>query len=87
METAKILTNFRAPIDLRNHFDQVCKLSRRTRSSVLIELMSGYVLEKSGLIIQQIEDLRSLNRILTDQASSSSSPATAQANSSWDVWR
>lgn len=41
------LTNFNAPVATRRRFDAICHASGRTRTSVLVDLMTSYVLEQS----------------------------------------
>lgn len=40
------LVNFNAPIAVRKRFDALCMANGRTRTSVLLELMTNYVLEE-----------------------------------------
>lgn len=44
------LINFNAPNSTRLRFDKVCQLVGRTRTSVLVELMNGYILTKANEI-------------------------------------
>lgn len=44
------LINFNAPNSTRLRFDKVCQLVGRTRTSVLVELMNGYILTKGNEI-------------------------------------
>jgi hypothetical protein len=50
MTTDTTLINFNAPNSTRLRFDKVCQLVGRTRTSVLVELMNGYVLTKANEI-------------------------------------
>lgn len=43
----KSLTNFNAPDTVRQRFDAICQASGRTRTSVLVELMTDYILHQS----------------------------------------
>lgn len=47
MTTDTTLINFNAPNSTRLRFDKVCHLTGRTRTSVLVELMNGYILSQS----------------------------------------
>lgn len=38
-----VLTNFNIPADMRSRLDEACMASGRTRTSVLIELIEGYI--------------------------------------------
>ena len=46
----KSLTNFNAPDTVRQRFDAICHASGRTRTSVLVELMTDYILHQSQLL-------------------------------------
>ncbi len=50
MTTDTTLINFNAPNSTRQRFDKVCQLVGRTRTSVLVELMNGYILTKANEI-------------------------------------
>lgn len=43
-----ILINFNVPNSTKHRFDKVCHLTGRTRTSVLVELMNGYILSQSS---------------------------------------
>ena len=47
------LTNFQVPQKIRDRFDRVCKLSGRSRSSVLIELMEDYTVRQTRILLQK----------------------------------
>ncbi|WP_146107644.1 hypothetical protein [Porphyrobacter sp. HT-58-2] len=51
------LTNFNVPIDTRRRFDAICHASGRTRTSVLVELMTNYVLEEGRRLIERRKEL------------------------------
>jgi len=51
--TRPILINFNVPIDTRNRFDVICHASGKTRTSVLVELMTNYVLDESKRLIER----------------------------------
>lgn len=51
--TRPILINFNVPIDTRNRFDMICHAGGKTRTSVLIELMTNYVLEEGKRLIER----------------------------------
>jgi len=66
------LTNFNAPITTRTRFDQICELSGRTRTSVLIELMERHIIEQGKVLesrnrqIEKVDDtLRKSRRIMS----------------------
>ena len=39
------LTNFNVPLPTRKRFDAICRASGRTRTSVLVELMTDHILK------------------------------------------
>lgn len=57
------LINFNAPDPIRVRFDKICQLSGRTRTSVLVELMSTYVTTKGAELKEENE-----RYLLIDQA-------------------
>jgi hypothetical protein len=85
---ASYLTNFNAPIDTRNRFDAICHASGRTRTSVLVELMTDYILNQSQQLatrnhrFQIVDQMLGDNRASNDDSSlpSSSSPLSRNRN-------
>ena len=55
------LTNFNVPTDTRRRFDAICQASGRTRTSVLVELMSNYVLEEGKRLVERRKELGDLD--------------------------
>lgn len=55
------LTNFNAPITTRRRFDVICHASGRTRTSVLVELMTKYVLEEGKRLVERQKELGDLD--------------------------
>jgi predicted DNA-binding protein len=47
MNNQSVLVNFNVPNSTKYRFDKVCHLTGRTRTSVLVELMNGYILSQS----------------------------------------
>jgi hypothetical protein len=80
------LTNFKAPIDTRNRFDAICQASGRTRTSVLVELMSDYILNQSqrlatrSLRFQLIDQMLGDNRVSNGDGLLPSSPSPLSQN-------
>ena len=68
------LINFRIPIDLKDQFDQMCRLNCQSRTSILRELMKAYVRDQLQLIKDQLEDQMAFKSFLSDQSSSESRP-------------
>ena len=56
------LTNFNVPIDTRRRFDAICHASGRTRTSVLVELMTDYVLAQGARLADQARRLASIEQ-------------------------
>ena len=44
------LVNFNIPNNLKDRFDDVCRMSGRTRTSMLIELIASYVIDQSAVL-------------------------------------
>jgi hypothetical protein len=55
------LTNFNVPISTRKRFDAICHASGRTRTSVLVELMTRYVLEEGRRLVERQKELGDLD--------------------------
>jgi hypothetical protein len=64
------LTNFKAPIDTRNRFDAICQASGRTRTSVLVELMSDYILNQSQQLATRNHGFQIVDQMLGDNMAS-----------------
>lgn len=80
------LTNFNAPIPLRSRFDAICHASGRTRTSVLVELMTDYILHQSQLLatrshqFQMLDELLGENSVSKDERSFPSNQPLASRN-------
>lgn len=66
METTS-LTNFNVPLPLRNRFDAICHASGRTRTSVLVGLMTDYILHQSQLLATQNQKLELVDQMLEEK--------------------
>ena len=56
-----ILVNFRAPKSIIETLDQLSKFYHRTRTSILLDLISGWISERTydvPLKVQQMKDLK-----------------------------
>ena len=64
----KILINFLVPIETHEAFDAICDLEGRSRTSVLVSLMTGFIASEGQRII---DDRRLRNRLreITSEAS------------------
>ena len=47
MNNKSVLVNFNVPNSTKHRFDKVCHMTGKTRTSVLVELMNGYILSQS----------------------------------------
>jgi predicted DNA-binding protein len=57
-----MLVNFRAPKDVIETLDQLSRFHHRTRTSILLDLITGWINEKTSdipLKIRQLKDLKS----------------------------
>lgn len=48
-----LLTNFNAPLQIRQRFDAICRVSGRTRTSVLVDLMESYVISQGDKLAER----------------------------------
>ena len=48
-----LLTNFNAPLHIRQRFDAICRVSGRTRTSVLVDLMESYVISQGDKLAER----------------------------------
>jgi len=55
------LTNFNAPVAVRKHFDTICRTSGRTRTSVLIELMTTFVLTEGKRLAERDKQFHNID--------------------------
>lgn len=60
------LTNFNVPFGTRKRFDEVCRASGRTRTSVLVELMDDYVLNQGKLLANRATELVKVEQSICD---------------------
>jgi len=56
------LINFNTPIDVRKRFDAICHASGRTRTSVLVELMTNYVLQEGRRLMDRQNTFQDLDK-------------------------
>lgn len=55
------LTNFNVPLPTRKRFDAICRASGRTRTSVLVELMTDYILKEGRRLTDQQSELEQID--------------------------
>lgn len=59
-----LLTNFNVPCSLRKRFDEVCRASGRTRTSVLVEMMQNYTLSQGSVLAARNEEFEKIDQAL-----------------------
>ena len=59
--TQTTLTNFNVPSRTRQRFDEVCHASGRTRTSVLVELMTDHILKEGRRLTDQQSELERID--------------------------
>ena len=55
------LTNFNVPLPTRKRFDAICRASGRTRTSVLVELMTNHILKEGRRLTDQQSELEQID--------------------------
>jgi hypothetical protein len=55
------LTNFNVPLPTRKRFDAICRASGRTRTSVLVELMTDHILKEGRRLTDQQSELEQID--------------------------
>ncbi|OYU33187.1 hypothetical protein [Novosphingobium sp. PASSN1] len=60
MEDMKLI-NFNASVGTRRRFDAICHASGRTRTSVLVELMTNYILHEGKRLADRQKELGDLD--------------------------
>ena len=58
------LTNFNAPVTTRRRFDAICHASGRTRTAVLVDLMTDYILQQSQQLLDRDRQLERIDQLL-----------------------
>ena len=82
----KSLTNFNAPVTVLQRFDAICHASGRTRTSVLVELMTDYILHQSQHLatrnhqFQMVDELLGENSVSKGERSFPSNQTLASRN-------
>ena len=82
------LTNFNVTLRTRDRFDAICHASGRTRTSVLVELMTDYILHQSQLLatrnlqFQMVDELLGENTVSKGERSYSSNQTLSNRNTS-----
>lgn len=60
----KTLTNFIVPDHIKSRFDEVCRASGRTRTSVLVEMMENYTLSQGRILADRNEEFEKVDQTL-----------------------
>lgn len=60
----KTLTNFIVPDHIKSRFDEVCRASGRTRTSVLVEMMENYTLSQGRVLAARTEEIEMIDQAL-----------------------
>ena len=55
------LTNCNVPLPTRKRFDAICRASGRTRTSVLVELMTDHILKEGRRLTDQQSELEQID--------------------------
>lgn len=58
------LINFNSPNNIKEKFDIICHVSGRTRTSVLVEMMEGYILTQSKVLEVRACELEKANQTI-----------------------
>jgi predicted DNA-binding protein len=64
--TNTTLTNFNVPLRTRKRFDEVCHASGRTRTSVLVELMEGFILQQGPVLAERTKRLQEVDHSIRE---------------------
>jgi hypothetical protein len=62
------LTNFNVPVATRRRFDAICHASGRTRTSVLVDLMTDYILQQSQQLYNRDRQLERIDQQLEENS-------------------
>jgi hypothetical protein len=62
----KKLINFNADQNTINTFDAICHANGRTRTSVLVELVTSYILNESKAVSKRVSEFNKIKRALEE---------------------
>jgi hypothetical protein len=62
------LINFNVSTTIRQRFDAICHASGRTRTSVLVDLMTDYVLQQSQQLFNRDRQLERIDQLLEENS-------------------
>jgi len=62
----KILMNFNVSSSIKERFDVICHVNGKTRTSVLVELMTNYVLDEGKRLIERQKEFGHFDRSFQD---------------------
>jgi len=66
----KKLINFNADPNTINTFDAICHANGRTRTSVLVELVTGYILNESKAVSKRVSEFNKIKKALDENLNS-----------------
>ena len=63
-KTSKKLINFYVTKEMKNEFDEICRVSGRTRTQVLVSLMTDHVIKSKPILEAHFEKLKETDKTL-----------------------
>ena len=84
MNPDTILTNFNVSQDIRDRFDDVCRLAGKTRTKVLVELMDGYIMSMGPELAKRYPAIASFDQSLSIRSRSNGD--RRESNDPPDIW-
>lgn len=66
MQIEPVLTNFIVSKDTRKRFDGTCRFIGRTRTSVLVELMEQFVIQKAPEIAKRNSEIEKADKVIQE---------------------
>lgn len=63
-DQAKILINFLVPKEIRNRFDAICRMSGRSRTQVLVDLMNQHIVQTGPVLEAHFEKMKNADSAL-----------------------
>lgn len=64
MITNSVPINFNVPMTIKTRFDGICHLSGKTRTSVLVDLMTNFILSQSELLNHRNRQFDLIDKVL-----------------------
>jgi len=60
------LMNFNVPIETKDRFNQICALTRKTRTAVLVELMERYIVDQTSVLKSRGRQIERIDEMLDE---------------------